>query len=123
MRLAKVLDLFPRLAERSDQLTGRLSGGEQQMVAIGRAIMAQPRILLLDEPSLGLAPVIVDVVFDAIESIHASGVDILLVEQSVDRALALASRAYLLMEGEVAMEGPAGELLRSAEMRRVVLGL
>ena len=115
--------LFPRLAERSTQLAGSLSGGEQQMVAIGRALMARPRVLLLDEPSLGLAPVVMDDVFAAISAIHETGVSVLLVEQNVDRSLAIASRAYLLMEGEVAMDGPADELLRSAEMRRTVLGL
>jgi branched-chain amino acid transport system ATP-binding protein len=93
------------------------------MVAIGRALMAQPRVLLLDEPSLGLAPIVVDSVFDAIAAIHATGVSILLVEQSIDRSLTLAGRAYLLMEGRVTMSGPAGELLRSTEMRQAVLGL
>jgi branched-chain amino acid transport system ATP-binding protein len=92
------------------------------MVAIGRALMAQPRVLVLDEPSLGLAPVVVDAVFDAIAAIHASGVSILLVEQSIDRALAIASRGYLLIEGRVTMERPADELLRSPEMRQAVLG-
>jgi branched-chain amino acid transport system ATP-binding protein len=120
--LARVHGLFPRLAERSDQLAGSLSGGEQQMVAIGRALMAQPRVLVLDEPSLGLAPVVVDAVFDAIAAIHASGVSILLVEQSIDRALAIASRGYLLIEGRVTMERPADELMRSPEMRQAVLG-
>ncbi len=115
--------LFPRLAERSTQLAGSLSGGEQQMVAIGRALMARPRVLLLDEPSLGLAPVIVDQVFEAISAIHEAGVSVLLVEQNVDRSLALASRAYLLMEGEVAMDGPAATLLQSTELRTTVLGL
>ncbi|HEX5014384.1 MAG TPA: ABC transporter ATP-binding protein [Candidatus Limnocylindrales bacterium] len=121
--LAWVHELFPRLAERSSQLAGSLSGGEQQMVAIGRALMARPKVLLLDEPSLGLAPIVLDGVFDAIGAIHASGVSVLLVEQNVDRSLAIASRAYLLTEGRVTMEGPAGELLASDEMRRTVLGL
>jgi branched-chain amino acid transport system ATP-binding protein len=121
--LAWVHDLFPRLAERPGQLAGSLSGGEQQMLAIGRALMARPRLLLLDEPSLGLAPVVVDDLFDVIAAIHASGVGVLLVEQNVDRALASSSRAYMLMEGRMVAEGPAEELLRSAEMRRTVLGL
>jgi branched-chain amino acid transport system ATP-binding protein len=121
--MAWVHQLFPRLAERRSQLAGSLSGGEQQMVAIGRALMAGPRLLLLDEPSLGLAPVVVDQVFDAVMEINRSGVGVLLVEQSVDRALAIASRAYLLMEGNVTMSGPADGLLRSEEMRRTVLGL
>jgi branched-chain amino acid transport system ATP-binding protein len=123
VRLAWVHELFPRLAERSGQLAGSLSGGEQQMAAIGRALMAQPRLLLLDEPSLGLAPVIVDEVFDVIRTIHDAGVAVLLVEQNVDRALELSSRAYLLIEGQVALEGPAAELRASPELRRTVLGL
>lgn len=118
-----VHELFPRLAERPTQLAGSLSGGEQQMVAIGRALMARPRLLLLDEPSLGLAPVVVDALFDVIAQIHASGVAVLLVEQNVDRALALSSRAYLLMEGRVAFHGSATDLLRSPDLRRSVLGV
>jgi branched-chain amino acid transport system ATP-binding protein len=122
-RLARVHALFPRLAERSGQLAGSLSGGEQQMVAIGRALMADPRLLLLDEPSLGLAPVVVDEVFDVIRAINASGVAVLLVEQNVERALELSSRAYLLIEGRVAVEGTAAELRSNPEVRRTVLGL
>ena len=122
-RLAWVHELFPRLAERPRQLAGSLSGGEQQMLAIGRALMAQPKLLLLDEPSLGLAPIIVDEVFDVVRTIHEAGVAVLLVEQNVDRALEISSRAYLLIEGRVALEGPASELRTSTEVRRTVLGL
>jgi branched-chain amino acid transport system ATP-binding protein len=121
--LTTVHDLFPRLAERAGQLAGNLSGGEQQMLAIGRALMAQPKLLLLDEPSLGLAPVRVDEVYDAIEQIVATGVSVLVVEQDVERALAIAGRAYLLGEGRVVASGPAAQLRDSAEIRRSVLGL
>ena len=122
-RLGWVHELFPRLAERSNQMAGSLSGGEQQMVAIGRALMASPRVLLMDEPSLGLAPVVVDEVFATIGTINAAGVSVLLVEQNVDRALRLATRGYLLSEGRVVLEGTTTELGRSDLMRRTVLGL
>jgi branched-chain amino acid transport system ATP-binding protein len=118
-----VHSLFPRLAEREDQLAGSLSGGEQQMVAIGRALMAKPRLLLMDEPSLGLAPRIVDEVFDVIETVRARGVGVLLVEQNVRRALDISSRAYLLSEGRIVMEGPARELAENPEIQRSVLGV
>jgi len=121
--LAWVHRLFPRLLERSDQLAGNLSGGEQQMLAIGRALMARPRLLLMDEPSLGLAPVIVDGVFDVIGEINRAGVSVLLVEQNVQRALEIADRGYLLSEGRIALHGTAAELLANAELRRTVLGL
>jgi branched-chain amino acid transport system ATP-binding protein len=121
--LARVYELFPRLAERAGQLAGSLSGGEQQMLAIGRALMARPRLLLLDEPSLGLAPVVVDEVFAAIQAIGAQGVSILLVEQDVERALDISGRALLLVEGRVVAEGPSSELRSSPEVRRSVLGL
>jgi branched-chain amino acid transport system ATP-binding protein len=121
--LAGVYDLFPRLQERSGQLAGSLSGGEQQMLAIGRALMAKPRLLLMDEPSLGLAPVVVDEVFAAIESINARGVSVLLVEQDIERALAVSAYSYLLAEGRIVAKGSADELRRSAEVRRIVLGL
>jgi branched-chain amino acid transport system ATP-binding protein len=121
-QLARAYELFPRLAERSSQLAGTLSGGEQQMVAIARALMARPRLLLLDEPSLGLAPVVVDEVFDALARIGAQGVSILLVEQDVERALGLAARAYLLVEGRVAAQGPSAELRESDAVRAAVLG-
>jgi branched-chain amino acid transport system ATP-binding protein len=121
--LAWVHRLFPRLRERSDQLAGNLSGGEQQMLAIGRALMARPRLLLMDEPSLGLAPVVVDGVFDVIGEINRAGVSVLLVEQNVQRALEIADRGYLLSEGRIALHGTPAELLASAELRRKVLGL
>jgi branched-chain amino acid transport system ATP-binding protein len=123
VELARVYELFPRLAERSGQLAGSLSGGEQQMLAIGRALMARPRLLLLDEPSLGLAPVVVDEVFEAIQAVGAQGVSILLVEQDVERALDISSRACLLVEGRVVAEGPSADLRASADVRRSVLGL
>lgn len=118
-----VHNLFPRLADRRLQLAGSLSGGEQQMLAIGRALMARPRLLLMDEPSLGLAPVMVDEVFDVIETVRDEGVSVLLVEQSVQMALDVSSRAYLLSEGRVVMEGRAEELANSPEVRDAVLGL
>jgi branched-chain amino acid transport system ATP-binding protein len=115
--------LFPRLAERRTQLAGSLSGGEQQMLALGRALMARPRLLLMDEPSLGLAPVVVDEVFDAIETVRGEGVSIVLVEQNVQRALDISSRAYLLAEGRVVLEGAAAEMAQNPEIRRAVLGV
>jgi branched-chain amino acid transport system ATP-binding protein len=121
--LADVYELFPRLAERSGQPAGSLSGGEQQMLSIGRALMAGPRLLLLDEPSLGLAPVVVDEVFDAIQTINGEGVSILLVEQDVDRALAISGRGYLLIEGKVLTEGPSADLRESQDVQRSVLGI
>jgi branched-chain amino acid transport system ATP-binding protein len=121
--LDRVYDVFPRLRQRTAQLAGSLSGGEQQMLAIGRALMAQPTVLLLDEPSLGLAPVMTDEVFEAIESVNAQGISVLLVEQDIDRALDVAARSYLLAEGRVAGEGTSAELRHSDEVRRSVLGL
>jgi branched-chain amino acid transport system ATP-binding protein len=115
--------LFPRLADRRSQLAGSLSGGEQQMLAIGRALMARPRLLLMDEPSLGLAPVVVDEVFDVIDTVRDQGVGVLLVEQNAQMALDVSTRAYLLAEGRVVMEGPAKDLAESPEVRDAVLGL
>jgi branched-chain amino acid transport system ATP-binding protein len=121
--LRRVHELFPRLADRASQLAGSLSGGEQQMLAIGRALMADPRLLILDEPSLGLAPIVVDEVFEVIRTIHASGVSVLLVEQNVQRALESSSRGYLLSEGRIALGGSSLELLDSGDVRRAVLGV
>jgi branched-chain amino acid transport system ATP-binding protein len=122
-RLDRVHALFPVLRERADQRAGTLSGGEQQMLAVGRALMSDPRLLLLDEPSLGLAPVVVDTLFDAIQEINVSGVAVLLVEQDVTRALALSSRGYLLSDGSVVLRGTAQELLAAPEVQRVCLGV
>ena len=121
--LDRVRTLFPRLAERRRQLAGSLSGGEQQMLAIGRALMARPRLLLMDEPSLGLAPVIVDEVFDVIDTINRAGMSVLLVEQNVERALEISHRGYLLSEGRIALEGPAADMLANDELRQAMLGI
>jgi branched-chain amino acid transport system ATP-binding protein len=121
--LARVYTLFPILRERRHQLAGSLSGGQQQMVAIGRAMMARPRLLLLDEPSLGLAPAVVDAMFGIIRAIHDEGVAILLVEQNVVRALDLADRAYVLEEGRIVAEGPAAVLRREPRIQQAYLGL
>jgi branched-chain amino acid transport system ATP-binding protein len=121
-RLERVYGMFPVLRARRRQAAGTLSGGEQQMVAIGRALMAGPRLLLLDEPSLGLAPAIVDQVFEVIESLHRDGTSVLLVEQNVPRALAVAGRAYVLAEGRIVSAGPPAALLAEPHIRSAYLG-
>jgi branched-chain amino acid transport system ATP-binding protein len=121
--LDQVLAIFPILAERRRQLAGTMSGGEQQMLAIGRGLMLKPRLLMLDEPSLGLAPVVTDATFEAIQKIHTMGVAILLVEQNAGHALTLVQRAYVLVSGKVVMEGPSTELANNAQVRAAYLGI
>jgi branched-chain amino acid transport system ATP-binding protein len=121
--LERVCALFPRLAERQGQLAGTLSGGEQQMCAIGRALMSRPRLLLLDEPSLGLAPVMVRLIFENLQRINAEGTTILLVEQNVRKALELSHRAYVLENGRVVLTGPRETLLASPAIKQAYLGL
>jgi len=118
----RVFALFPRLAERRHQLAGTLSGGEQQMLAIGRALMVRPRLLLLDEPSLGLAPLLVQSIFQTIKEINAQGTTVLLVEQNARAALRLAHRAYVLETGRIALSGPANVLAQDPRVRRAYLG-
>ena len=121
-RLAEVLDLFPVLGDRLKALAGALSGGQQQMLAIAQALVRRPKLLMLDEPSLGLAPVIVDQLFEVLEKLNAGGTTILLVEQMVDRALAIADRAYVLQNGRIVGSGTAAELRDSDLVRRAYLG-
>jgi len=121
--LEKAFTLFPRLAERKRQAAGYLSGGEQQMLAIGRALMAEPELLMLDEPSLGLAPVLVDQVFETLQQLRAAGIPILLVEQNAVKALSFADRAYILENGRVIMEGKGSELLSDERVKSAYLGI
>jgi len=114
--------LFPRLLERRQQLACTLSGGEQQMVAMGRALMSRPRLLLMDEPSMGLSPALVQQNFRIIKEIHSSGVAVLMVEQNATMALSIADRGYVLSTGEIVLEGLAAELLRSEDLKRAYLG-
>jgi branched-chain amino acid transport system ATP-binding protein len=117
-----VLDLFPRLRERIKQQAGTLSGGEQQMLAIGRALMGKPRLLLLDEPSMGLAPLVVAQIFDIVRQVNSDGVTVLLVEQNAAQALALANRGYVMETGEIVLTGTGGELLADDRVRAAYLG-
>ena len=118
----KVFERFPRLGERRKQIAGTLSGGEQQMLAIGRGLMSQPRLLLLDEPSMGLAPLLVKEIFSIIKEINASGTTILLVEQNANMALSIAHQAYVLETGRITLSGSAKELMESEEVRKAYLG-
>ncbi|MCQ2358770.1 MAG: ABC transporter ATP-binding protein [Phascolarctobacterium sp.] len=117
-----VFEKFPRLKERKDQIAGTLSGGEQQMLAMGRALMSRPKILLLDEPSMGLAPLLVKEIFNIIKEINASGTTILLVEQNANMALSIADKAYVLETGRITLSGTAKELASSEEVRKAYLG-
>ena len=118
----KVFAIFPRLKERRSQLAGTMSGGEQQMLAMGRALMARPKVLLLDEPSMGLSPIMVDKIFEVVNDIHQQGVTVLLVEQNASRALQLASRGYVMESGEITMTGDAKALLNDPKVRAAYLG-
>ncbi len=121
--LQKVYDLFPRLEERQKQVAGTLSGGEQQMLATARALMARPRLLLMDEPSMGLAPVLVDLIFDTIEEINKNGTTILLVEQNAHIALQIANRGYVLQTGEIVLSGSAKDLQKDPTVQKAYLGI
>jgi len=121
--MAEVFDLFPRLKERRNQEAGSLSGGEQQMVAIGRGLMSLPKLLMLDEPSLGLAPVIVDQVFEIIRDVHRQGITVLLVEQNVVHALKYCNRAYVMENGRTVLEGSGSELLNNPHVKEAYLGI
>jgi len=121
--LEMVLETFPKLRERIGQLAGTLSGGEQQMVAIGRGLMSNPRLLILDEPSLGLSPLLVEQMFDLIKRINSKGLTILLVEQNVIQSLTIADRAYVIDEGKVSLSGTAEDLRNNAELKKSYLGL
>ena len=120
--LDSVFDRFPRLAERRNQVAGTLSGGEQQMLAMSRALMIRPKLLMLDEPSMGLAPILVDQIFDIIKELHNSGTTILLVEQNASKALKIADRAYVLETGSITLSGTGAELASSDEVRKAYLG-
>jgi branched-chain amino acid transport system ATP-binding protein len=120
--MEKMFTIFPRLRERKDQLAGTMSGGEQQMLAMGRALMSRPKVLLLDEPSMGLSPIMVDKIFEVVREVSAQGVTILLVEQNASRALGIADRGYVMESGTVTMDGNAKELLDDPRVRAAYLG-
>jgi len=120
--LEKVFGIFPRLKERRDQLAGTLSGGEQQMLAMGRALLSRPRVLLLDEPSMGLSPIMVDKIFEVVREVYAQGVTVLLVEQNASRALQIADRAYVMESGLITMSGDARQMLSDPKVRAAYLG-
>jgi branched-chain amino acid transport system ATP-binding protein len=119
----RVFELFPRLRERQSQIAGTLSGGEQQMLAIGRALMSQPKLLMMDEPSLGLAPILVETIFQIVAEINQQGIPILLVEQNAHKALEVAHRAYVLETGSIVKTGPGKELLESEDVAKAYLGM
>ena len=120
--IERMFDIFPRLRERKDQLAGTMSGGEQQMLAMARALMSQPKVLLLDEPSMGLSPIMVDKIFEVVRNVAAEGVTILLVEQNAQRALQIAARGYVMDSGEITMTGSGKELLVDPRVREAYLG-
>ena len=120
--LQKIYERFPRLKERKNQMAGTLSGGEQQMLAMGRALMSQPKIILMDEPSMGLSPILVNEIFDIIQEVSNSGTTVLLVEQNAKKALSIADRAYVLETGRIALEGRAEDLLRDDSIKKAYLG-
>ena len=120
--LKMVYKRFPRLEERKNQMAGTLSGGEQQMLAMGRALMSHPKIILMDEPSMGLSPIFVNEIFDIIKEVSASGTTVLLVEQNAKKALSIADRAYVLETGKIVLEGKADELMNDASVKKAYLG-
>jgi len=120
--IQKMFNLFPRLRERKDQLAGTLSGGEQQMLAMARALMGRPRVLLLDEPSMGLSPIMVDKIFEVVNDVHGQGMTVVLVEQNASRALAMANRGYVMDSGLITMSGPGQDLLNDPKVRAAYLG-
>ena len=120
--IEKMFTIFPRLRERKDQLAGTMSGGEQQMLAMGRGLMSRPKVLLLDEPSMGLSPIMVDKIFEVIRDVYAQGVTVLLVEQNASRALAIANRGYVMESGEITMTGKGSDMLNDPKVRAAYLG-